>query len=86
MMSNTLLRLPDPDFLAVFATTVGGGKTYQVEYYSLDAIISVGYRVNSKRGTQFRIWAPRVLRDHIVKGDSGWGSTEWHPFPAHVPQ
>jgi len=42
----------------------------QVEFFSLDAIISVGYRVNSKRGTQFRIWASRVLRDHILKGYS----------------
>ena len=39
-----------------------------VSYYNLDAIISVGYRVNSKRGTQFRIWATRILRDHLVKG------------------
>lgn len=40
----------------------------KVRLYNLDAIISVGYRVNSKRGTQFRIWATRVLRDHILKG------------------
>ncbi|MBW1945940.1 MAG: virulence RhuM family protein, partial [Deltaproteobacteria bacterium] len=40
----------------------------RVRFYNLDAIISVGYRVNSKRGTQFRIWATRVLRDHIVQG------------------
>ena len=40
----------------------------QVKFYNLDAIISVGYRVNSKRGTQFRIWATNVLRDHLVKG------------------
>jgi prophage maintenance system killer protein len=40
----------------------------QIDHYSLDAIISVGYRVKSKRGTQFRIWATRVLRDHLVKG------------------
>ena len=39
-----------------------------IEYYNLDAILSVGYRVNSKRGTQFRIWATRVLRDHILRG------------------
>jgi len=43
--------------VAEFATTAADGKTYQVEYYNLDAIISVGYRVNSLRGTQFRIWA-----------------------------
>src|ERR1035437_9132105 len=54
--------------VAFFATTAADGKTYQVEYYNLDAIISVGYRVNSKRGTQFRIWATRTLRDHLVRG------------------
>ena len=53
---------------ARFAHTADDGKTYQVEYYSLDAIISVGYRVNSKRGTQFRIWATRTLRDHLLRG------------------
>lgn len=50
------------------ATTAADGKTYQVEYFNLDVIISVGYRVKSKRGTQFRIWANKVLNDHIVKG------------------
>jgi prophage maintenance system killer protein len=54
--------------VAFFATTAADGKTYNVEYYNLDAIISVGYRVNSQRGTQFRIWATQVLRDHLVKG------------------
>lgn len=53
--------------VAFFATTASDGKTYQVEYFNLDMIISVGYRVNSKRGTQFRIWATNVLRDHILK-------------------
>ncbi len=53
---------------AKFAHTAADGKTYQVEYYNLDAIISVGYRVNSRRGTQFRIWATQVLRDHLLKG------------------
>jgi len=42
--------------------------TRRVKYYNLDAIISVGYRVNSKRGTQFRIWATRVLHEHLIKG------------------
>ena len=56
--------------VAFFATTAADGKTYQVEYYNLDAIISVGYRVNSKRGTQFRIWATNVLRDHVLRGYS----------------
>jgi prophage maintenance system killer protein len=56
--------------VAFFATTAADGKTYQVDYYSLDVIISVGYRVNSKRGTQFRIWATNVLRDHVLRGYS----------------
>jgi DNA ligase (NAD+) len=50
------------------ATTAADGKTYQVDYYNLDAIISVGYRVNSKRGTQFRIWATNILKQHMVQG------------------
>ncbi|MCF7846330.1 MAG: virulence RhuM family protein [Candidatus Peribacteraceae bacterium] len=50
------------------ATTAADGKTYLVEFYNLDAIISVGYRVNSKRATQFRQWATKTLHDHIVKG------------------
>ena len=54
--------------VANFATTAGDGKTYQVDYYNLDVIISVGYRVKSLRGTQFRIWATQRLREYIVKG------------------
>ena len=53
-----------------FRTTAADGKSYQVEYYNLDVIISVGYRVKSQRGTQFRIWATQVLKDHILKGYS----------------
>ncbi len=53
---------------AFFAHTAADGKTYQIQYYNLDAIISVGYRANSARATQFRIWATTVLKDHIVKG------------------
>jgi prophage maintenance system killer protein len=56
--------------VAFFATTAADGKTYAVEHFNLDAILSVGYRVNSRRGTQFRIWATGVLRDHLVKGYS----------------
>jgi len=52
------------------ATTASDGKTYQVDWYNLDAIISVGYRVNSIQGTRFRIWATSVLKDHLVKGYS----------------
>ncbi|PLX49888.1 MAG: hypothetical protein C0613_05920 [Desulfobulbaceae bacterium] len=51
-----------------FRTTAEDGKSYQVNYYNLDVIISVGYRVKSQRGTQFRIWATSVLKDHLVKG------------------
>ncbi len=54
--------------VAESATTAADGKTYQVEYFSLDVIISVGYRVKSHRGTQFRIWATQRLREYIVKG------------------
>jgi death-on-curing family protein len=52
------------------ATTASDGKTYEVEHFNLDAIISVGYRVNSKRGTQFRQWATQRLKDYLVKGYS----------------
>ena len=54
--------------VAYFATTAADKKTYQVTYYNLDMIISVGYKVNSLRGIQFRIWAMQVLKDYIVKG------------------
>lgn len=51
-----------------FLTTALDGKKYNTQYYNLDAIISVGYRVNSKQATQFRIWATKVLKDFIIKG------------------
>lgn len=54
--------------VANFATTATDGKTYHVDYYNLDVIISVGYRVKSLRGTQFRIWANSVLREYLIKG------------------
>lgn len=53
---------------AKFAHTAEDGKVYQTQFYNLDMIISVGYRVNSKRGTQFRIWATNVLKTHLVDG------------------
>ncbi len=53
--------------VAKFATTAADGKTYQVEHYNLDVIISVGYRVKSQRGTNFRIWATQVLRSHLIE-------------------
>ena len=49
-------------------TTAADGKKYKTKYYNLDAIIAVGYRVNSKRATMFRIWANRVLKEYIIKG------------------
>src|SRR5215212_6064537 len=49
-------------------TTASDGKRYQTAFYNLDVIISVGYRVKSHRGTQFRIWATQRLREYIVKG------------------
>lgn len=61
-------ELSPESVVAKFATTAADGKTYQVEHYNLDAIISVGYRVNSLRGTQFRIWATQRLREYLVKG------------------
>jgi hypothetical protein len=53
---------------AEFAHTATDGKTYQVQYYALDAIIAVGYRVNSKQATQFRIWATATLKEFVIKG------------------
>jgi hypothetical protein len=54
--------------VANYATTASDGKTYQVDYYNLDVIISVGYRVKSLRGTQFRQWATKRLNEYIRKG------------------
>lgn len=49
-------------------TTAKDGKKYKVKYYSLDVIISIGYRVKSKKGTQFRIWANNILKEYLIKG------------------
>ena len=54
--------------VAKFATTAADGKTYQVEYYNLDVILSVGYRVKSAEGVLFRQWASKVLREYLLKG------------------
>ena len=54
--------------VSIFATTAADGKTYQVEYYNLDMILSVGYRVKSNRGVEFRRWANQVLKDYLLKG------------------
>lgn len=53
---------------AKFAYTAADGKVYDVDFYNLDVIISVEYRVKSIRGTQFRIWANSVLKEYIIKG------------------
>ena len=59
----------DPDsVIRKFRITAADGKRYNTRFYNLDAIISVGYRVNSKRATQFRQWATRILREFAVKG------------------
>ena len=54
--------------VANFATTAADGKIYQVGYYNLDMILSVGYRVKSQRGVQFRIWTNRVLKEYLLRG------------------
>jgi len=61
-------ELPQDSVVANYATTAADGKTYQVDFYNLDMIISVGYRVKSHRGTQFRIWATQRLREYLIKG------------------
>lgn len=61
-------ELVEDSVRAKFAHTAADGKTYQVDYYNLDVIISVGYRVKSQQGTRFRQWATGVLRTHIVEG------------------
>ncbi len=61
-------ELEKDSVVANFATTANDGKTYNVEHYNLDVIISVGYRVKSPQGTQFRIWATKRIHEYIVKG------------------
>jgi hypothetical protein len=61
-------ELAEDSVCSILEHTAGDGKTYSAKYYNLDAIIAVGYRVNSYQATQFRIWATRTLRDFIVKG------------------
>ena len=53
---------------SILEHTATDGKTYKTQFYNLDAIISVGYRVNSKQATQFRIWATKTLKEHLIKG------------------
>lgn len=68
---NNILRTKElrrNSVCANFAHTAADGKRYQVNFYNLDMIISVGYRVNSIRGTRFRIWATDILKQHLVQG------------------
>ncbi len=70
---NNIFKEKELDRVSVVAknaTTAADGKIYQVDYYNLDVIISVGYRIKSKRGTQFRIWANKVLKEYLIKGFS----------------
>ncbi len=67
-IKNSLEEELDNSVVAKFATTAKDGKTYQVEYYNLDMIISVGYRVKSQNGVIFRKWATNVLKDYMMKG------------------
>jgi hypothetical protein len=61
-------ELVEASAISILETTATDGKTYQTRYYNLDAIIAVGYRVNSYQATQFRIWATKTLREFIIKG------------------
>ncbi|OBX24223.1 MULTISPECIES: virulence RhuM family protein [Bizionia] len=61
-------ELSENSVTEVFSTTASDGKNYKVKHYNLDAIISVGYRVNSSKATQFRIWATKTLKEYIIKG------------------
>ena len=61
-------ELMEGSVVSVLETTAADGKNYPTRYYNLDAIIAVGYRVNSKKATMFRIWANRILKEYIIKG------------------
>ena len=61
-------ELPPDAVVKESLTTAKDGKQYRTKFYNLDVIISVGYRVKSKQGTQFRIWATNVLREYLLKG------------------
>lgn len=61
-------ELQEPSVVSKMETTASDGKNYQTNIYNLDAIIAVGYRINSKKATMFRIWATQVLKEYIIKG------------------
>lgn len=61
-------ELEEKSVISILETTADDGKNYQTKYYNLDAVISVGYRVNSTQATQFRIWATQLIKEYIIKG------------------
>jgi prophage maintenance system killer protein len=61
-------ELEDKSVCSFFEHTANDGKNYKTQFYNLDMIISIGYRVNSKKGTQFRIWANKILKEYLLKG------------------
>ena len=61
-------ELNENSVCSFFKHTAEDGKTYNVQYYNLDMIISIGYRVNSKRGIAFRKWATNILKEYMLKG------------------
>lgn len=61
-------ELQENSVVSILETTAADGKTYKTNFYNLDAIIAIGYRVNSKKATMFRIWANKVLKEYIIKG------------------
>jgi len=74
-------ELTETAVISILKTTAADGKMYSTRHYSLDAIIAVGYRVNSFQATRFRQWATKVLHDHIVKG---YTLNEQRSGPAHI--
>jgi len=61
-------ELEEDSVISILETTASDGKNYKTKFYNLDAVISVGYRVNSTKATQFRIWATKTLKEYIIKG------------------
>ena len=61
-------ELLENSVVSILETTAADGKNYKTNFYNLDAIIAVGYRVNSKKATQFRIWANQILKEYVIKG------------------
>jgi len=61
-------ELKEDSVVSILETTAADGKNYKTKFYNLDAVIAVGYRVNSKQATQFRIWATQTLKEYIIKG------------------